>query len=59
MTKLFSFAFVLILLVGCVGTPYQRKGATGGYSETRLGENVFKEAAEKVPFQAASDRGGV
>ena len=34
---LFSFAF---LLQGCA-TGYQRDGLTGGFSETRLDENVF------------------
>ena len=29
-----------ILTAGCT-TPYQKTGATGGYSETRLQENVF------------------
>lgn len=29
-----------LLLAGCA-TPYQRTGATGGFSETRLQENVF------------------
>lgn len=41
MRKLLSFLFVSGLLVGCA-TAYQRDGFTGGYTETQLGENIFR-----------------
>ena len=33
--------FIVIGLVGCA-TEYQATGMTGGYSETRLGENIYR-----------------
>lgn len=37
--------FSLILLTGCA-TKYQSVGFTGGYSETKLGENIFQVTFE-------------
>jgi hypothetical protein len=39
--KLAILVTTISLLAGCA-TAYQRQGLTGGYSETRLGENVFQ-----------------
>lgn len=36
----FVILLVTLILSGCA-TPYQRVGITGGYSETKLGENIF------------------
>ena len=41
MRKLSIFIAVAILLTGCA-TAYQRQGFAGGFSETQLGENVFR-----------------
>lgn len=38
---LFIFALMVVMLSGCA-TTYQPTGFTGGYSETRLGENIFQ-----------------
>lgn len=37
----FVYTFLLVLLSSCM-TAYQRAGLTGGYTETRLGENVWR-----------------
>lgn len=41
MRILFIFYVAAVLLSGCA-TSYKEKGLTGGYSETQLGENIFK-----------------
>ncbi len=41
MKNLFIIILVAIFIQGCA-TAYKRTGFTGGYSETRLDENVFK-----------------
>jgi hypothetical protein len=41
MAKFVSFLLVSVSLVACA-TTYQREGFTGGFDETRLGENVFR-----------------
>ncbi len=38
-----ALAFITMLMVGCA-TGYQKKGFTGGFSETQLAENVFRVA---------------
>jgi len=44
--------FTVFVLQGCA-TPYQKSGLRGGYSETRLDENVFK-----VSFNGNANTGG-
>lgn len=39
--KLTAFLILSILLAGCA-TTYQRSSFSGGYSETRLGDNIFQ-----------------
>lgn len=39
--KIFFTVVLLVLLSGCA-TAYQPKSFSGGYSETRLGENIFQ-----------------
>lgn len=34
--------FVLVVILSGCATSYQSRGFTGGYSETRLGENIFQ-----------------
>jgi hypothetical protein len=34
-------SILILLLAGCA-TPYQKSGFAGGYSETQLGENIFR-----------------
>lgn len=41
MRNLLVFVFASLLLSACA-TPYQRQGATGGFTETQLAENVFQ-----------------
>ncbi|MDD4874317.1 MAG: hypothetical protein PHE15_05015 [Dehalococcoidales bacterium] len=41
MKRVSIFLFMILILAGCA-TAYQRKSLTGGYSETRLGENIFQ-----------------
>ncbi len=41
MIRLLSLAVLLTLLAGCAAA-YQLKSFTGGYSETRLGENILQ-----------------
>lgn len=41
MMKLLSVLLLIAFLSGCA-TTYQRKGFSGGYSETQLGENIFQ-----------------
>ena len=41
MTRLITFAVLALLLASCA-TGYQEKGLTGGFSETQLGENIFR-----------------
>jgi len=41
--KTATVAFLVVITVsGCAATPYQQRGATGGFSETQLAENVFE-----------------
>lgn len=40
MIQIITFIFVFVIISGC-STKYQPSGYTGGYSETRLGENIF------------------
>ena len=40
MKNLIAFTIVVLILQGCA-TSYQKKGFTGGFSETQLDENVF------------------
>ncbi len=41
MKKFLLLVFILPLLPACA-TPYQRSGFGGGFSETQLGENIFR-----------------
>lgn len=41
MRKISISLLVVLFAVGCA-TTYQKKGFTGGYSDTRLGENMFR-----------------
>lgn len=41
MIRILMLALVGLVLIGCA-TPYQSQGFTGGFSETRLDENVFQ-----------------
>lgn len=38
--KFISYTFFMLILASCA-TSYQRSGLTGGYSETKLGENIW------------------
>jgi hypothetical protein len=40
LSKFVFCAFFVIILASCA-TSYQRSGLTGGYSETKLGENIW------------------
>ena len=39
--RMFAILLTALMLAACA-TPYQRVGFTGGYSETQLGENIFR-----------------
>ena len=41
MRRLFPISAILFLLAGCA-TPYQERGFSGGYKETKLKKNVFR-----------------
>jgi len=41
MRKIFISLMIFGFCIGCA-TTYQKKGFTGGYSDTQLGENMFK-----------------
>jgi hypothetical protein len=41
MRKVCVFVIAIVLLSGCA-TTYKREGFSGGYSETKLGENIFQ-----------------
>ncbi len=41
MTRINTLAVFTLLLASCA-TGYQEKGLTGGFSETQLGENIFR-----------------
>jgi len=38
--RLIFVSFLMVLLVGCA-TPYQKTGATAGFSKTQMSENTF------------------
>ena len=40
MKNLIAITIAVLILQGCA-TPYQKKGFTGGFSETQIVENVF------------------
>lgn len=41
MKKVITFVILAVMLSGCA-TTYHKRSYTGGYSETQLGENIFK-----------------
>lgn len=47
--RLAAFVAALVALVGCA-TAYQSRGFTGGFSETQLGENIFRVSFEGNEF---------
>jgi hypothetical protein len=43
------FCLSIVLLSGCAPTPYEARTHRGGYSETRLGDNLFRIVFEGNP----------
>ena len=42
MRRLILLSAFVLFITGCAQTPYQPNGFLGGFTETRLGENVFR-----------------
>jgi hypothetical protein len=42
MRILFKLSIFIFVISGCTGTAYQKSGLTGGFSETKLGENMYQ-----------------
>jgi hypothetical protein len=48
------FCFFVALLSGCAPTAYEARASRGGYSDTQLGDNLFRIAFEGNGFTSAA-----